>query len=167
MRSMSRSPAGPGPHARVHPRRRAPGHPAGPWDGEAPDGRIDGAATKLSRLQPGGQFAYLFDFGDDWARLCTVAGRRIDPLDTLGVAPSEPAPYFGWLDQYERRWDGGDGESSPPKRPARLLADLPPLLPCGAHANAESNDHRHPIRTTTCADQPCLAVHINGSGEIS
>jgi len=61
-----------------------------------------------------------------------VAGRRIDPLDTLGVAPSEPAPYSGWgdlPDQYERRWDGDDGESSPPKRPARLLADLPPLLP--------------------------------------
>lgn len=102
------------------------------WDGEQPDGSIDSTATKLSRLQPGEQFAYVFDFGDDWARLCTVGDQRIDPLDTVGVLPAEPTPYFGWgdmPDQYERRWDCDDGESPPPKRPAHPLADLPPILP--------------------------------------
>src|SRR5436189_3890423 len=43
------------------------------WAGEAPDGSLDSDGTKLSRLTPGEQFAYLFDFGDDWAYLCTVA----------------------------------------------------------------------------------------------
>jgi hypothetical protein len=35
--------------------------------------------------------------------------------------PDEPVPYCGWgdlPDQYGRRWDGDDGESIEPKRPA-------------------------------------------------
>ena len=32
-------------------------------------------------------------------------------------------------DQYGRRWDNDDGESPEPKRPTRLLTDLPPILP--------------------------------------
>jgi Plasmid pRiA4b ORF-3-like protein len=106
--------------------------PLDQWDGDAPDGSIDSATTKLNRLQQGEQFVYLFDFGDDWTHLCTVAAQRIDPLNTLGVIPPQPMPYFGWgdlPDQYDRRWADDDGESSPPKRPARPLADLPPLLP--------------------------------------
>jgi hypothetical protein len=102
------------------------------WDDEAPDGTVDGHATKLSRLQAGEQFAYVFDMGDDWAHLCTVSEKRIDPLDELGEAPDRPVPYWGWgnlPDQYARRWDGDDGESSMPKRPARGLSDLPPILP--------------------------------------
>jgi Plasmid pRiA4b ORF-3-like protein len=102
------------------------------WDGAAPEGSLDSEATKLSRLAPGEQFAYLFDFGDDSAHLCTVATQRIDPLDEIGVVPSEPLPYFGWgnlPDQYGRRWDADDGESPEPKRPKGLLTDLPPILP--------------------------------------
>ena len=102
------------------------------WDGDAPDGSIDSATTKMSRLKPGEQFAYLFDFGDDWTHLCPLAAHRIDPLDTIGVVPPEPVPYFGWgdlPDQYQRRWDSDDGESAPPKRPTHPLADLPPVLP--------------------------------------
>jgi hypothetical protein len=102
------------------------------WDGEAPEGSLDSEATKLSRLTPGEQFAYLFDFGDDWAHLCTVATQRIDPLDEIGVVPPEPLPYFGWgnlPDQYGRRWDADDGESPEPKQPNGLLTDLPPILP--------------------------------------
>jgi hypothetical protein len=102
------------------------------WDGEAPEGSLDSDTTKLSRLKPGEQFAYLFDFGDDWAHLCTVATERIDPLDELGIVPAQPLPYLGWgdlPDQYGRRWDTDDGESPEPKRPARLLTDLPPILP--------------------------------------
>ncbi|WP_189969523.1 IS1096 element passenger TnpR family protein [Streptomyces violascens] len=101
------------------------------WDDEAPEGTVDGAAT-LSRLKAGAKFAYVFDLGDYWAHLCTVAEQRIDPLRALGERPSSPAPYWGWgdlPDQYARRWDGDDGESPQPKRPAGELSDLPPILP--------------------------------------
>lgn len=102
------------------------------WDGEAPEGSLDSDKTKLSRLTPGEQFAYVFDFGDDWAHLCTVAAQRVDPLDELGILSTEPLPSFGWgelPDQYGRRWNNDDGGSPEPKRPARPLADLPPILP--------------------------------------
>ncbi|MCY1143734.1 hypothetical protein OWR29_37515 [Actinoplanes sp. Pm04-4] len=101
------------------------------WD-DAPDDSIDSSTSKLSRLELGEQFAYWFDFGDDWTHLCTVAEQRIDPLDTVGIVTPGPVPYFGWgdlPDQYERRWDGDDGESEPPKRPSNAETHLPPLLP--------------------------------------
>jgi hypothetical protein len=90
---------------------------------------LDASTTKLSRLQPGEQFVYEFDFGDSWMHLCTVGEERIDPLDTLGTVPAVPLPFWGWgdlPDQYGRRWDGDDGESPPPPDPG--TADLPPLL---------------------------------------
>ena len=62
--------------------------------------------------------------------LCTVADRRVDPLDQLGIVPDRPLPCWGWgdiPDQYGRRWDGDDGEAPPPPDPA--LRDLPPLQP--------------------------------------
>jgi hypothetical protein len=102
------------------------------WDGEEPEGSLDSDRTRLSRLRPGEQFAYVFDLGDCWAHLCTVAAGRIDPAEVLGIVPDAPLPYWGWgelPDQYGRRWDGDDGETRPPKRPAQPLADLPPLLP--------------------------------------
>ncbi|HEV2088069.1 MAG TPA: hypothetical protein VGR21_07140 [Cryptosporangiaceae bacterium] len=102
------------------------------WDGETPEGTLDDVTTKLSRLSPGDQFAYVFDLGDDWAHLCTVAEQRIDPLEQVGIAPDEPTPFWGWgaiPDQYGRRWDSDDGESRPPGRPAGGLEDLPPILP--------------------------------------
>jgi hypothetical protein len=90
------------------------------WDGEAPDGSVDSDMTKLSRLTLGEQFVYLFDFGDDWAHLCTVATQRIDPLDELGIVPVDPLPYFGWgdlPDKHGRRWEADDGAS--PERNGR------------------------------------------------
>jgi hypothetical protein len=86
--------------------------------------------VKLSRLELGEQFVYTFDLGDDWTHLCTVAPSRIDPLDELGIAPDSPLPYWGWghiLDQYGRRFDGDDGETSLPPDPH--LTDLPPPDP--------------------------------------
>ena len=121
--------------AHLHMFTLADGTPVTPlrlWDGDAPEGSLDSGITRLSRLSLGEQFAYVFDLGDDWAHLCTVAAERIDPLDTLGILPAGPLPYWGWgdlPDQYGRRWDGDDGESSEPKRPAYPLADLPPILP--------------------------------------
>lgn len=98
------------------------------WEDE-PEG-LDGRRVKLSRLTPGEQFAYEFDFGDSWTHLCTVAERRIDPLEQLGVIPDHPLPYWGWgdiPDQYDRRWDGDDGETPPPGNTG--IETLPPLLP--------------------------------------
>jgi hypothetical protein len=98
-----------------------------------PDWEIEGGVTedirrvKLSRLRPGEQFLYVFDLGDNWAHLCTVGRRRVDPVETLGILPSKPLPYWGWgdiPDQYQRRWDGDDGESPQPEDPG--LTDLPP-----------------------------------------
>ena len=89
---------------------------------------LDDGQERLSRLELGEQFVYVFDLGDDWAHLCTVGAERIDPLDELGIVPAEPLSYFGWgaiPDQYGRTWGGDDGESQPPDDPA--LADLPPL----------------------------------------
>jgi len=91
---------------------------------------IDDRQARLSRLGLGEQFVYVFDFGDDWSHLCTVGSERVDPLETLGIIPNEPVPFFGWgtiPDQYGRHWDGDDGESRQPKNPG--LADLPPLRP--------------------------------------
>ncbi len=58
--------------------------------------------------------------------------QRIDPLDELGIVPTQPTAYWGWgevPDQYGRRWDSGDGELPMPKRPKNPMAGLPPILP--------------------------------------
>jgi hypothetical protein len=104
--------------------------------GPDPDWQVEGEIeedyrrVRLSRLRPGERFAYVFDLGDDWAHLCTVGASRIDPDGVLGIQPAKPLPYWGWgdiPDQYQRRWDGDDGESPMPPDP--VLADLPPLRP--------------------------------------
>ena len=99
------------------------------WDDDWGEGvPLDDRRTRLSRLKPGEQFVYVFDFGDDWAHLCTLGPERIDPLTTLGIEPAHPLPFWGWgdiPDQYQRRWNGDDGESRKPKDPG--LSDLPPL----------------------------------------
>ena len=94
--------------------------------------------TKLgARLKLGQQFVYVFDLGDDWTHLCTVAATMIDPLDTVGITTSEmpgPLPYFGWgtiPDQYGRRF-GNDGAltgANDPIPPNPHSHDLPPWRP--------------------------------------
>lgn len=91
---------------------------------------VDAARTKLSRLRPADRFVYEFDFGDGWTHLLTVADKRIDPLDELGITPTVPTPYWGWgaiPDQYGRRFEDDDGEGRIPKNPG--LTDLPALEP--------------------------------------
>jgi hypothetical protein len=101
-----------------------------PYRDEDDDNTEDFRRVKLSRLQPGEQFLYVFDFGDDWTHLCTVDEQRIDPLETLGVVAPGPLAYWGWgdiPDQYMRRWRDDDGESQSRKDPE--FSDLPPLRP--------------------------------------
>ena len=90
----------------------------------------DDRAVRLSCLQGGEQFLYTFDLGDAWTHLCTVAERRVDPLEELGIAPTRPLPSWGWgdiPDQYGRRFEDDDGEAELPADPG--LRDLPPLRP--------------------------------------
>lgn len=120
-------------HAHLHEFRfgdgRRIGIPDPDWDSE--QNVIDYRSTTLSSLKPGEHFGYVFDFGDDWTHLCEVHEGRIDPLETLGIVPDHPLPYFGWgdiPDQYGRRWDGDDGESPLPEDPGPVaLPGMPPL----------------------------------------
>ncbi|HLZ09997.1 MAG TPA: hypothetical protein VKT80_15515 [Chloroflexota bacterium] len=94
------------------------------------DALLDERRLNLSRLKPGDQFVYVFDLGDDWAHLCTVGDSPIDPVESVGLVPDGPLPYFGWgtiPDQYGREWSADDGESPLPPDPE--LRDLPPLRP--------------------------------------
>jgi hypothetical protein len=111
------------------------GTPDPDWDNEDV---VDDAGARLLRLQPGEKFIYVFDLGDDWTHLCTVGNSVIDPVETLGIVPGAPMPYFGWgaiPDQYGRGWDGDDGESQPPPDPE--FGDLPPLRPWWGSGSAE------------------------------
>ena len=115
----------------LHEFELADGTRIGMHDLESDDeGVLDETREKVSRLQSSQQFIYVFDLGDDWAHLCTVVETGIDPLDTLGVVPNAPLPYFGWgsiPDQYGRAWAKEDDEAAAPLDPE--LTDLPPLRP--------------------------------------
>jgi hypothetical protein len=52
--------------------------------------------ARLGRLQLGEQFAYVFDLGDNWQHLCTVADGLADPMEALGIIPDRPVPWWGW-----------------------------------------------------------------------
>ena len=71
-------------------------------------------------LEPGAEFQFTFDLGDNWTHRCLIDQEKIDPLEVLGIRPDAPLPYWGWgsmPDQYGRRWDADDGESRAPRRP--------------------------------------------------
>jgi hypothetical protein len=86
--------------------------------------------VRQGRLRLGGQFAYLFDLGDNWQHLCTVGPKLADPVETLGIVSDRPLPSWAWgelPDQYGRRWNGDDSTPMPPAPDG--LVDLPPILP--------------------------------------
>ena len=66
-------------------------------DGEsdAEESVVDERSRKLPRLKPGEQFVYVFDFGDDWAHLCTAGTSPINPHESLSIVPDRTLPYFG------------------------------------------------------------------------
>lgn len=83
---------------------------------------LDIEATKVARvLDPGAEFQFTFDLGDNWTHRCVVGEEKIDPLEVLGIRPDRPLPYWGWgsiPDQCGRRWAADDGASRPPRKPA-------------------------------------------------
>lgn len=89
---------------------------------------LDIERQKVARtVKPGEEFKFVFDLGDSWVHRCTVGTKKIDPLETLGIVPAQPLPYWGWgviPDQYDRNWDGDDGESEVPDKPA----DVDPMM---------------------------------------
>ena len=82
---------------------------------------VDITTARVARsVEPGAEFQYTFDFGDDWIHRCTVAAEKVDPLDVVGIVPTVPMAYWGWRlipDQYQRRWADDDGTSQPPTPP--------------------------------------------------
>ncbi|UUZ59254.1 plasmid pRiA4b ORF-3 family protein [Nocardioides sp. B-3] len=78
------------------------------------------SAKVVRTLQPGNEFQFTFDLGDDWVHRCVVGPEKVDPMEVLGIRPDEPLPYWGWggiPDQYGRRWEDDDGQSPLPPRP--------------------------------------------------
>lgn len=81
-----------------------------PSDDFAPDlSWEDQAQLKPAReLSLGEEFAFTFDFGDDWSHRCRVLEQKIDPRDEWGPGPlpRHPVAVWGWgsiPDQYGRR----------------------------------------------------------------
>ncbi|HYN51119.1 MAG TPA: hypothetical protein VES62_09365 [Thermoleophilaceae bacterium] len=109
------------------------------WE-NPPEGSLFAGEARLTRVGAGEQLLYTFDMGDDWTHLCTVAEQRIDPLDTLGVIPAGPLPYWGWgeiPDEYDRRTRDDDGEtplgpSAHPGGPAKLPRAAPANAPAAS-----------------------------------
>lgn len=66
----------------------------------------DQSALKVAKeLSPGEEFAFTFDFGDDWRHRCRVLPEKIDPRDEWGPGPlpRQPVAVWGWgsiPDQY-------------------------------------------------------------------
>lgn len=120
--------------AHLHEFTLTDGTPVSPgkwWDGDQPEGTVDGSKARLGRLRLGEHFAYVFDLGDNWQHLCTVGRALADPVETLGLVPGRPLPCGGWgniPDQYGRDWNGDDGRTPVPPAP-KGLSDLPPILP--------------------------------------
>ena len=68
----------------------------------------DHAALKVAQeLEPGDEFTFTFDLGDDWEHRCRVLPDKVDPREEYGDGPlpKRPVPIWGWgsiPDQYGR-----------------------------------------------------------------
>ncbi|HET9726420.1 MAG TPA: hypothetical protein VFP28_05845 [Gemmatimonadales bacterium] len=81
-------------------------------DFETDLGWLDHAVLKPVReLEPGDEFGYVFDLGDDWRHRCRVREEKVDPREAWGEGPLPRAPVaiwgWGWIpDQYGRASSG-------------------------------------------------------------
>ncbi len=68
----------------------------------------DHAAVKVAdAVGPGGEFGFVFDFGDCWEHRCRVLAEKVDPRQEWGSGPlpKQPVAIWGWgliPDQYGR-----------------------------------------------------------------
>nr|MDT0666422.1 hypothetical protein [Micromonospora sp. DSM 115978] len=87
-----------------------------------PDRELDADTVTLGQvLQPGNEFGYVFDLGDNWRHRCTVDTKTFDPTEQYHTLPNRPMPVFGWgtvPDPYGRLFHGDDGETPVPEPPA-------------------------------------------------
>ncbi len=71
-------------------------------------GWLDHTALKVTgEIEPGTDFRYVFDLGDDWRHRCRASPEKVDPRELYGPGPlpKEPVPVWGWgwiPDQYGR-----------------------------------------------------------------
>jgi hypothetical protein len=119
----------------------------------APEVLLLDRAKVLGTLSAGGEFCYVFDFGDGWTHRCVVEPEKLDPLDRLGVVPDEPVAIWGWgaiPDQYGRRWEDDTGEDPVPPRPLHPDPMLTGSWPAVAAAPVDLAElrgaiHRHDV----------------------
>src|SRR5947208_2236863 len=66
-------------------------------DGSGLDlGSLDHAALKLgAALEPGDEFSFVFDMGDDWRHRCRVLADKVDARETFGEVPRDPVILWG------------------------------------------------------------------------
>lgn len=117
---------------------------------------VDIESAKVVRLlQPGSEFQFTFDLGDDWIHRCVVGSDKVDPVDVLGIPSKKPLPYWGWgtiPDQYGRRWADDDGQSRVPNRPAQSHPMLLHAWPgSGTVPRVEDSELRAAIATADAA----------------
>lgn len=89
-----------------------------------PDRELDADVFTLGQLlQPGNEFGYVFDLGDDWRHWCTTDSQTFDPTKHYPELPPRPVPVFGWgniPDPYGRLFLGDDGDTPVPAPPAEF-----------------------------------------------
>lgn len=92
------------------------------WGGPITPPLDSATAVVAETVEPGAEFQFVFDLGDEWTHRCVVEAEKVDPVQVLGIRPDAPLPYWGWgsvPDQYGRRWAHDDGQGRVPPRPAR------------------------------------------------
>lgn len=116
---------------------------------------VDMSVAKVARTVDRGQeFCFTFDLGDEWTHRCVVDEQKIDPIDVLGIRPSDPLPYWGWGSipvQYGRRWSEDDGEEPVPPRPGHAH---PMLLHAWPEREQVSELDLTVLRQATAAGDP-------------
>lgn len=122
-----------------------------PWrDGPAFGGTRDGRRSRLDTLAVGTAFAYVFDLGEDWTHLRTVA--RDDASAAVPHPAQPPRPDRGWgdlPDQYARHLADDRISAGAPRGSTAVLSDLPPILPSWSTRRVRS-----PRRTSGTAGVP-------------
>ena len=57
---------------------------------------LDIESAKVAQmLEPGAEFQFTFDLGDEWTHRCVVAEGKIDPVESAGCSPRHPVAVLG------------------------------------------------------------------------